>query len=248
MTIPSIENDRDMSTASSAYQNQNTKELFRSNLFRYECDELLAESHLLVVPNESSHSQLQSQGPKMMKYSSLIQNYVSNVQQILLSSFSESSSSSSNKKQKQKDKSQYSLPIPDVFHREVEEEEGSGNCPTFFRLKSDKYRKLGKDWKIPLPRMTDTKSSLDNNDTTSKTKGNCTIDIHPVGSYKHQFMTSKEANGYVLPMVDLAMIIGNPKSEYSSGDDMDMANPPFWMPKDYLNYRYLDVSTLMEWN
>lgn len=188
---PSADNE---ANTTSTYQN--TSELFRSNLFRYECQELLSESFLNLSPPDAS-SITSSTSPKMIKFSNLVQDYISTVKDTLRSSFSHE-----NGKKKL-------LPIP-----------------TTIPLKSDKFQKLGQDWDIPMPVF-----DHDNDDA----KNNCTIRLDTVGSYNHQCMTTKEANGYVLPMVDLAITIGNPKNANQKTD--------FWMAKDYLNYRYLDVSS-----
>ena len=215
MTTESNEDDAN----ASGYQN--ASELFRSNLFRHECKELLSESHLHLWSKDASNdlhhqTMMQIQSTKSLKYSSHVQNYISEVTRMLYNIFEPTKSSH-----------EKFLPIPSSTENKL--------FP--IPLKSDKYQKLGNKWNIPLPVSGE-------NQTANSGNSNCTIKINTVGSYVTQCMTTKEANGYVLPMIDLAIVVGpkNTNIDKFEKQNSDKDVNEFWMSKDYLNYRYLDVS------
>lgn len=197
--------------STSSASSGSTSELFKSNLFRYECNELLSESHLHLYPKQK---QLQhSESNLAVKWNADVHNYISNLQDIILNHTFSSKTTKKNKKTGE----DFVLPIPTNTTSNSGSSNEESQSVHDLKLKSDKFTKLGSDWKIPCPNAKD-------------------ISINTlVGSYAGESMTTKEANGYVLPQIDVTLTVGKGKT----------AENEFWMQKDYLNYRYLDKRNIL---
>ncbi|KAL7543753.1 hypothetical protein ACHAXR_013445 [Thalassiosira sp. AJA248-18] len=71
-------------------------------------------------------------------------------------------------------------------------------------------------------------------------QGGSTLTLHPIGSFAHignAGLSNRHANGNVLPMLDVAVLVNN--------DDSDGDGGGFVGGKDYLNHRYTDKRNIL---